>query len=132
MSFGGVTYTLLVQPRVAVVGRKGKHGDDEADSAPRFKFVINEKKIQEIEDTVAQLKEKHGTKYKVEHLNAWAHLIHLSKHSSLDTPTNYPYFVGRKCAKTPASKDIESHSDPATSSVKANPGTLSRKACPSS
>ena len=106
-------------------GQKRKRGDDEADSAPRSKRVINEKKIQEIEDIITQLKEKHGSKYKVEHLNAWAHLIHLGKHSSLDTPPNYPYFVGRKCAKTPASKDIESHSDPATSSVKANPGTLS-------
>ena len=88
-------------------GKKRKHGD-EADSAPRSKRVINEKKIQEIEDIVTELKEKHGSKYKVEHLNAWAHLIHLGTHSFLDTP---PYFVGRKCAKTPASKDIKSQSD---------------------
>lgn len=71
-------------------GEKRKHSADEADSAPRSKRVINEKKIQEIEDVVTQLKEKHGSKYKVEH--AWAHLIHLGKHFSLDTPPNYPYF----------------------------------------
>lgn len=106
-------------------GKKRKHGDDEADSAPRSKRAVNEKKIQEIEDIVAQLKEKHGSKYKVEHLNAWAHLIHLGKHSSLDTPPNYPYFVGRKCAKTPTSKDSESQSDPPTSTEKADPATLS-------
>ena len=106
-------------------GKKRKHDDDGADSAPRSKRVINEKKIQEIEDIVTQLKEKHGSKYKVEHLNAWAHLIHLGKHSSLDTPPNYPYFVGRKCAETPASKDIESQNAPTSSSMKGNPGTLS-------
>ena len=43
----------------------------------------------------------------------------------LDTPPNYHYFVGRKSAETPASKDTESQSDPPSSSVKANPGTLS-------
>ena len=115
----------MVLPSVAKSGSSGKkrkHSADEADSAPRSKRVINEKKIQEIEDIVTQLKEKHGSKYKVKHLNAWAHL---GKHSSLDTPPNYPYFVGRKSAKTSASKDTESQSDPPTSSAKANPGTLS-------
>ena len=57
--------------------KKRKRVDDEVEAAPKSKRVINQKKIQEVEDIVAQLKEKHGNEFKVEHLNAWAHLIHI-------------------------------------------------------
>ena len=44
---------------------------------------------------MSDLKAKHGTQYSVEKLNAWAHLIHIGKHESHDTPPDLPYFVGR-------------------------------------
>ena len=76
-------------------GRKRKH-EDEGDSGSRSKQTATQKKIDAIEEIIAKLKEIHGGSYKVEHLNAWAHLIQVGKHNSYDSPPNYPYFTGRK------------------------------------
>ena len=43
-----------------------------------------------------ELKEKRGSKYTVERLNAWAHMINMGKHSSKDDPPNLPFFGKRK------------------------------------
>jgi len=41
--------------------------------------------------------EKHGDKYSSEPLHTWDNLIQLKRHSSLDTPPDYPFFFrGRK------------------------------------
>ena len=42
-----------------------------------------------------QLKDKHGSKYSIEQLNAWAHMISVGKHCSFEDPPNLPYFVGK-------------------------------------
>ena len=39
-----------------------------------------------------KLKEKHAASYNIEKLNAWAHLLHMGKHNSYETPPNLPYF----------------------------------------
>ena len=52
-----------------------------------------QKKIQV--DDISKLKEKHGSKYSIEQLSAWAHMLHIGKHDSHDTPPNRPFF-GRK------------------------------------
>ena len=38
-----------------------------------------------------ELKEKHGSKYTVERLNAWAHMNNMGKHSSKDDPPDLPF-----------------------------------------
>ena len=50
--------------------KKRKHSQDEYDPGPQSKRAVNQKKIQEVEDFVAKLKEKHGNDFKVEQLNA--------------------------------------------------------------
>ena len=42
-----------------------------------------------------ELKDKHGSKYSTEQLNAWAHMISVGKHCSFEDPPNLPYFVGK-------------------------------------
>ena len=39
-----------------------------------------------------QLKDKHGSKYSIEQLNAWAHMISIGKHCCFEDPPNLPYF----------------------------------------
>ena len=49
-------------------------------------------KLQEVEKIVEELKEKHAASYNIKKLNAWAHLLHMGKHDSYETPPNLPYF----------------------------------------
>ena len=98
---------------VTVVGSKqnttGKKRrlDDGESTASQSKRTATQKKIEEVEEILSKLKEKHGDSFKIEHLNAWAHLIHVGKHSSYDTPPNYPYFVGHKSSQ-PSVRNPES------------------------
>ena len=58
-------------------------------------------KVEETNETLAKLEEKHGDKYSSEQLRTWANLIRLKKHSSLDTPPDYPFIRGRKKKQDP-------------------------------
>lgn len=50
------------------------------------------KKLSDVEELVKKLTEKHQSKYTVEQMNTWAHMIHMGKHKSLDEPPSVPYF----------------------------------------
>lgn len=58
-------------------------------------------KLEEVEKILKGLKEKHGSNYSIEKLNAWAHLLHIGKHTSHEEPPNLPYFKGGKNKQTP-------------------------------
>ena len=72
-------------------------------------------KISEVEAIVKQLQEKHDSQYTVEQFNAWAHLLHMGKHGSYDSPPDLPYFRGYK------KKTQEPEPDCATESVDPQP-----------
>ena len=55
-----------------------------------------ESTIVAIQEVLEELKKRHGSKYTSERLNAWAHMINIGKHSSLDDPPNLPYFGKKK------------------------------------
>ena len=61
------------------------------------------KKLDAVEEIVAELKKKHGSKYSAEQMSAWAHMIQLEKHASRDNPPDLPYF--KKCEKKRATKE---------------------------
>ena len=69
---------------------------DSEDKAPRSKRKDSiAEKLAEVELTVKELKDKHGSKYSTEQLNAWAHMISVGNTVLLKTPPNLPYFVGK-------------------------------------
>ena len=73
---------------------------------------------------------KHGSRYKIEHLNAWARLIHVGKHCSYDSPPNYPYFTGHKHSQASSKRNSQLSSKDnkgasASNSEKADPSVLS-------
>lgn len=51
--------------------------------------------MNEVDEIVSKLKEKHGEKFTPLQLNCWAHMVNTHKHDSLDTPPDKPFF-GKK------------------------------------
>jgi len=51
-------------------------------------------KIKDVEDLIRQLKERHGKVFTTEQLSCWAHIYHMDKHGSLETPPDTPFFTG--------------------------------------
>ena len=85
--------------------RRG-HTDERAAHTSTSKRTAGLEKIAQIEEIVSQLQEKHGSKYSVEKLNCWAHLILMKKHASYDHPPEYPYFKGKGGDSTSTSASI--------------------------
>lgn len=88
-------------------------------------------KITEVEEMVKKLKDKHGSKYSIEQLNAWAHLIHVEKHDSCDHPPDLPYFrhSGVKKRKVDEEPDPEPKSLPVPSIATATERVSLRSEC---
>lgn len=74
------------------------------------------KKLEEVEKIVKELQEKHAAKYSIEKLNAWAHLLHIGKHDSYETPPDYPYFGKSRKEKRKSSESQTGTSDETTTS----------------
>ena len=60
----------------------------------------NEKTLDEVKAIVSQLQSKHGKNYTPEQYNAWAQLIHIKKHTSLEDCPDFPFFRGSKKTAT--------------------------------
>ena len=70
---------------------KSKHA-----SLTKSKSESLEEKLDEVEDCVMKLKEKHGANYSSKQLRTWAHLIQMQRHESFDTPPDKPFFLQGK------------------------------------
>lgn len=55
----------------------------------------NRSKIDETNDTFQDLITKHNHKYTPEQLHAWAEMVQMKKHSSLEVPPKMPFFRSR-------------------------------------
>ena len=83
-------------------------------------------KISEVESIVKKLQDKHGSQYSVEKFNAWAHLVHVGKHSSHDDLPDLPYFRGTRKRKLQSAREgpsgASSPTSKSSSSVITSPG----------
>lgn len=101
---------------------------DSEDKAPRSKRKDSiAEKLAEVELTVKELKDKHGSKYSTEQLNAWAHMISVGKHCSFEDPPNLPYFVGKARSRKDDTADPQhalsmSTDKPSSIAVSLSPG----------
>ncbi len=48
---------------------------------PKLKRESCSSSIQEVEEVIKKLREKHSSKYSTEKLSAWAHLVQMGKHT---------------------------------------------------
>ena len=69
-------------------------------------------KLHEVEKIVKELQEKHASHYSIEKLNAWAHLLHIGKHDSYETPPNLPYFGKQKSSGSQKAQPVQLSSSP--------------------
>ena len=85
------------------VGRKRSVPDEGVPTAPKPKSACLSK-VSEVEVIIKDLKKRHGTDYSIEQLSMWAHVIHIGKHTSRETPPDLPFFRGNhhKKATTPS------------------------------
>lgn len=78
--------------------KRCREDNDPGPSAPkssksRSRFAnAYEKKMTKVQEIFESLKEKHGDKFKPEQLNAWANMVQMQKHSSLDDPPSGRFF----------------------------------------
>ena len=86
-------------PSIPRVGRKRCRGDSRSNEhdpdqpAPKSKSRSRfGKKMTQVEEIYEKLREKHGKKFKPEQLRAWANMMQLDKHSSLDEPPSGRFF----------------------------------------
>lgn len=68
--------------------------------------------ITQVEAIIADLKEKHGSKYDAAKYACWAHCIQNGKHSSVDEPPDLPFFTGRKKSGSTSQCDTTSLGSP--------------------
>ena len=104
----------------------GEPGAGSTSSKSKSKKEAIASKISEVESIVKKLQDKHGSQYSVEKFNAWAHLIHVGKHSSHDDPPDLPYFRGTKKRKLQSAREgpsgASSPTSKSSSSVITSPG----------
>ncbi len=64
--------------------KKRPHSPDSEGGPSRSKKEACARKLAEVEKIVTDPKEKHGNNFTIEKLNAWAHMVHMGKHGSLE------------------------------------------------
>jgi hypothetical protein len=79
-------------------GDPGRSATKNSKSRSRLANAYEQKmtKVQEILET---LKEKHGDKFKLEQLNAWANMVQMQKHVSFHDPPTGRFFVTQNKSK---------------------------------
>ena len=78
---------------------------------------VNAKTLDEVDTVYHKLADKHSGKFDADRLRMWAHLINMGKHSSFDTPPDYPFFREKdKIAPVSTTKSTDSGSTSCTTS----------------
>ena len=101
--FEGKKVEILLWCYDRSISRKRSQGDsDPGPSAPktsksRSRFAsAYKKKMTKVQEILETMKKKHGDKFKPEQLNAWANMVQMQKHASLDDPPAGRFFVTDK------------------------------------
>ena len=104
--------TLWCFGRDETTSKRPHSPDQESQSqkVPRSSHDDYTKKMTEVEDIELKLREKHDGNYTEEQLRAWAHLIQMKKHSSMDVPPDKPFWRGFKKRTQPATCTCTCHS----------------------
>ena len=80
-----------------------------ADDTPNSgKAELLAKKMSEVDDIYEALYEKHSSTYTIDQLHAWAHMIHMRKCDSYDSPPNKPFFRSKSLKSGSSSSGTQS------------------------
>ena len=95
--YGGKKDVLWCFPKASVSVQSRKRGRALSPKPTKSSLYDSQReKNSDVQEILKKLKGKHEAKYSPEQLHTWANLIQMKKHSSLDSPPNYPFFRGNK------------------------------------
>lgn len=80
------------RPKRILVTDDDDEAPEEVKEPKKKKQSKSEEKFARVQEVVEKLKGKHGTKYTIEKLNCWAHMIDMGKHDSYEEPPKLPFF----------------------------------------
>jgi len=83
--------------------QKQTSSDKDKVSGQASSYESQLKRLEEVEGLCQQLKEKHGSKYKPEQIQTWAHMFHVGTHDTLEEPIFFMEW---------AKKDLEKYQIP--------------------
>ena len=88
-----ITLWFFINKDVAK-GKKRAHspGGGGPSKKPSHQSDVHKAKMEEVEEILKKLKQKHTGSFSEEKIRAWAHLIQMKKHASYDNPPDMPYF----------------------------------------
>ena len=115
---------LMSEESRAETSRKRAKVDGNSTPCPKRSTVCAQK-ISDVEKIVETLKNKHGSLYSIEQLNAWAHMIDVGKSHSYETPPDLPYFRGHKKVREGTAADDSISMSPRSSSSPVQQATVS-------
>ena len=93
---------------------------------------VNAKTLDEVDTVYHKLADKHSGKFDADRLRMWAHLINMGKHSSFETPPDYPFFRKQNknaLVSTPKSNDSGSTSSTTSSCTSSAAISSAQSAC---
>ena len=82
-------------------GKKRARSPSPSKDTRRDKYNSHGKMVEEVDEILKKLEEKHAGNYDETRLRAWAHMVHIGTHKSLDDPPDKPYFkTGKKASSS--------------------------------
>lgn len=102
--------------------RKGSSVSTSKKKARMSSNEANASALDEVDEVYQQLSDKHVDKFDADRLRMWAHLINMGKHTSLDTPPDYPFFRKRTARPTDSSSAVGLGASRAITAVNTAPG----------
>jgi len=89
----GVEETVTVRPQ-----KRSRADDSEDYSSSKARctagpgYSSHMKRMDKVEEIYEELYDQHSDKYTAEQIRAWAHMIHMKKHTSYESAPNKPFF----------------------------------------
>ena len=89
-------HTKTLQSKSVAIKRKGSSESNPKKKPRMTSAEVNAQTLDEVDTVYHKLADKHSGKFDADRLRMWAHLINMGKHSSFETPPDYPFFFSRK------------------------------------
>ena len=109
-----VIWCAPFRDRKGQTSKRPQLSDNSGPPSQKTKFAVHSEKMSEVEEIIKNLKTKHDSQYTDEQLRVWAHMIHLKKHDSMESPPCKPFFKSKTANNSSPLKPITNSHLPKT------------------
>ena len=88
----GLCFCVIVTKKKTGHSRSRSPAISERSVTRNLQYDSHLKKVSEVDEIFQKLDGRHKDDYTPEHLRAWAHLIHMDKHNSFESPPGLLFF----------------------------------------